>query len=51
LGDPFRPVPIIEFLDGEGEAIIVTVVGAEDLESGAVLIRMSKDDGRHGFFL
>ena len=47
--DPLGTVTIIEFLDGEGEAVIVAVVDAEDLKSGAVLIGMGEDDGRHGF--
>ena len=30
-GNPLGTVPIIEFLDGEGEAVAVAVVDAEDL--------------------
>ena len=44
------PVPIIEFLDSEGEAVVVAVVDAEHLKSGAVLVRMSEDDGGHNFY-
>jgi hypothetical protein len=32
-GDPLGTVPIIEFLDGEGEAVVGAVADAEDLTS------------------
>ena len=36
--DPLCLVPIIELLNGEGEAVVGAIVNAEDLEPWAVLI-------------
>jgi hypothetical protein len=48
FGDPFRPFLFIEFLDGENKAVVVAVVKAKNLKSGAVLVGMGKNDGGHG---
>jgi hypothetical protein len=47
-GGPFGTVTVIEFLDGESEAVVVTVADAEDLEAGAAFVWVSQDDGGHG---
>jgi hypothetical protein len=50
VGNPFRLLPIIEFLGGKAESVIRAIVDAEDLEPEAVLIAMGKNDCGHGFY-
>ena len=49
LSDPFRPFPVVKFLDRKRETVVGAVVNAKHAETGAMLIGMGKNDCGHSF--